>query len=43
MSAAAPRCVLRLPDIRIDGKLIALRPIAFERRRFDMGVLPFNW
>jgi len=40
--AAAQRYVLRLPDISIDGTLMPLRPVEFERRRFDVGVLPFN-
>lgn len=38
----AQRYVIRMPELSINGKLLPLRPIQFERHRFEVGVLPFN-
>lgn len=41
-TARPSRYRVELPPIRIDGQTLPARTIELERRRFDVGILPFN-
>jgi hypothetical protein len=41
-NARPSRYRIALPPIRVDGKTLPTRTIELERRRFDVGILPFN-